>query len=55
MRTISGQTGGGKQAKIANVEGGTDGIAIVVTAHAKGQFEVEDTRNGFRKEYKNRQ
>jgi len=41
--------------QIANVEGSTDGNAIVVTAHANGQFEVENTRNRFRKEYKNRE
>jgi competence protein ComEC len=40
--------------QIANVEGSTDGNAIVVTAHANGQFEVENTRNRFHKEYKNR-
>jgi hypothetical protein len=38
-------------AQIANLEGGEDGNAILLTAHANGQFEVKNMRNGFHKAY----
>jgi len=38
--------------QIANVEGEVDGNTIALTAHGNGRFEVENLRNGFRKEYK---
>jgi competence protein ComEC len=40
------------EGQIANVEGGTDGNGIVVTIQPDGRFEVENTRNQLRKEYK---
>ncbi len=38
--------------QIANLEGGTDGNGIEVTAHADGSFEVVNARDEVRKEYK---
>jgi beta-lactamase superfamily II metal-dependent hydrolase len=39
------------EGQIANLEGGTDGNGIVVTIQPDSRFEVENTRNQFRKEY----
>jgi competence protein ComEC len=40
------------EARIANIEGGTDGNYVMVTAESDGSFTVMNSRNGERKTYK---